>query len=161
MENREFISAADLPNTEAEEVDVLCVENGEMKRKIGINLGGDEKADLVLALAMPIGAGTATEENTSVTIESGSLEAVAAAFEAGRPPVVKCKRYHLSNGFDTSFPIAEGGVYDGNVIYYGGDLTFAFFVPEAYVVRIVMNIDDAEYLEVWRYTLVKSGGQVI
>lgn len=160
MENREFISAANLPNTEADEVDVLCVENGEMKRKIGINLGGDEKADLVLALAMPLDIGAATAETTSVTIESGSLEAVAAALEAGRPPVVKCKRYYLSNGFDTSFPIVEGGVCDCNVFYYGGQLTFAF-VQHAYMVRIIMDIDDAEYLEVWTYALGMSGGQVI
>ena len=29
----ELISAKDLPITEAEEVDVLCVDNGELKRK--------------------------------------------------------------------------------------------------------------------------------
>lgn len=39
-ENIEFISAANLPATEAEEVDVLCVENGELKRKPGASLGG-------------------------------------------------------------------------------------------------------------------------
>ena len=32
-EKIEFVSAADLPATEAEEVDVLCVENGELKKK--------------------------------------------------------------------------------------------------------------------------------
>lgn len=36
----EFISAKDLPISEAEEVDVLCVENGELKRKAGANFGG-------------------------------------------------------------------------------------------------------------------------
>ena len=35
-----LIPAADLPVTEAKEVDVLCVENGELKRKAGANLGG-------------------------------------------------------------------------------------------------------------------------
>lgn len=40
MANREFIAAKDLPVTEAEEVDVLCVENGELKRKAGASLGG-------------------------------------------------------------------------------------------------------------------------
>lgn len=39
-ENIEFISASNLPTTEAEEVDVLCVENGELKRKAGATLGG-------------------------------------------------------------------------------------------------------------------------
>lgn len=40
-ENVEFISAADLPTTDAEEIDVLCVENGELKRKPAANLGGN------------------------------------------------------------------------------------------------------------------------
>lgn len=35
----EFISAKDLPITEAEEVDVLCVDNGELKRKQAKGLG--------------------------------------------------------------------------------------------------------------------------
>lgn len=36
----EFISAKDLPITEVEEVDVLCVDNGELKRKQAKGLGG-------------------------------------------------------------------------------------------------------------------------
>jgi hypothetical protein len=40
MSNIEFISAKDLPTTESNEVDVLCVENGELKRKAGASLGG-------------------------------------------------------------------------------------------------------------------------
>ena len=40
MENIEFISAKDLPTTESNEVDVLCVEKGELKRKEGASLGG-------------------------------------------------------------------------------------------------------------------------
>jgi hypothetical protein len=39
----EFISAKDLPITEAEEVDVLCVENGEMKRKPASGIGGNSE----------------------------------------------------------------------------------------------------------------------
>lgn len=39
-DNINLIPAAELPLTEAEEVDVLCVENGELKRKAGANLGG-------------------------------------------------------------------------------------------------------------------------
>lgn len=44
----EFISAKDLPITEAEEIDVLCVENGEMKRKPASGLGGNTKYDFVI-----------------------------------------------------------------------------------------------------------------
>lgn len=46
----EFISAKDLPTTEAEEVDVLCVENGELKRKPGASLGGGGSYDFIVKL---------------------------------------------------------------------------------------------------------------
>ena len=39
-ENYNLIPAAELPTTEADEVDVLCVEGGELKRKAAANLGG-------------------------------------------------------------------------------------------------------------------------
>ena len=39
-ENYNLIPAAELPTTEADEVDVLCVEGGELKRKPAANLGG-------------------------------------------------------------------------------------------------------------------------
>ena len=48
-ENINFISANELPNTEADEVDVLCVENGEMKRKTGTSLGGSFDAVIDMA----------------------------------------------------------------------------------------------------------------
>ena len=40
MENKEFIAASQLPVTEAKEVNVLCLENGELKQKPAGNLGG-------------------------------------------------------------------------------------------------------------------------
>lgn len=160
MENREFISAANLPVAEGEEVSVLCLENGEMKQKPGASLGG-EKADLVIALTAPAAIATATSDNTSVTIESGSLDAVAEALRAGRPPVVKCKRFYITNGFDTSYPIVEGGVYDCDVLYYNGAITFSFAIPHKYMARIIMDINDAEYLQVWFYPLAMTTIQVI
>lgn len=39
-DNYEFISAANLPTTDAKEVDVICVEGGELKRKPGASIGG-------------------------------------------------------------------------------------------------------------------------
>lgn len=39
-ENYELISAKDLPTTDAKEVDVVCVEGGELKRKPGASIGG-------------------------------------------------------------------------------------------------------------------------
>lgn len=160
-ENIEFIPANELPEAEGEEVSVLCVENGEMKQKPGASLGGGEKADLVIALSMRLDYDSPVSDTTSVSIESGSLEAVVEALRAGRPPVVKCKRYYLQQGFDTSFPIAEGGVYDCNVYYYGGYIDIQFAVPKNNMVKIIMNIDDPEYLEVWAYPLVMTAYQVI
>ena len=40
-ENYEMIAAANLPTTDAKEVDVICVEGGELKRKPGASLGGN------------------------------------------------------------------------------------------------------------------------
>lgn len=160
-ENIEFIPANELPVAEGDEVSVLCVENGEMKQKPANGLGGGEKADLVLALTARFDFDMATAETTTVTIESGSLEAVAEALREGRPPVVKCKRFYLTNGFDTSYPIAEGGVYDCNVYYYGGDIHIHFIANLLYMVRIVMNIDDPDFLEVWAYPLMMTTIQVI
>lgn len=163
MANREFIAAKDLPVTEAEEVNVLVVDpsTGELTQKAGANLGG-EKVDLVLSLTAPGSSGTTpTSENTSVAIESGSLDAIAEAMRAGRPPVVKCKRFYITNGFDTSYPIVEGGVYDCDVLYYNGAIHMQFAIPRNYMVKIIMDIDDPDYLQVWFYPLVMTTIQVI
>lgn len=160
-ENINFIPANELPVAEGEEVSVLCLEDGEMKQKPGASLGGGEKADMVIALTAPFSSSNPGSGNTTIAIEIGSLDAVAEALREGRPPVVKCKRYHVTNGFDTSYPILEGGVYDCDVYYYGGLVTFSFCVPREYMMRIVMSIDDPEYLEVWAHPLVMTGYQVI
>ena len=39
-ENIELIAAKDLPTTEAEEVSVLCIDNGELKQKPSASFGG-------------------------------------------------------------------------------------------------------------------------
>lgn len=39
-DNIEFVAAKDLPVSESESVDVLCVDDGELKRKPAANLGG-------------------------------------------------------------------------------------------------------------------------
>lgn len=160
-ENIEFISANELPVAEGDEVSVLCLENGEMKQKPANGLGGGEKADLVLALTIPVNLNPPTADNTTVTIESGNLEAVVEALRAGRPPVVKCKRFYITQGFDTSFPIVEGGVYDCDVLYYNGGVNISFAVPSNYMMRIVMDIDDPEYLQVWVHPLSMTTIQVI
>ena len=73
MKNIEFIPASSLPTTEAEEVDVLCVENGELKRKAGATLGsgggGSMEVDIVLSDSN-FYSGTATFSKTYDEIKS-------------------------------------------------------------------------------------------
>lgn len=160
--NINFIPANELPEAEGDEVSVLCIENGELKQKAASGLGGGgEKTDMVIALTAPFSYGEPESGNTTVAIESGSLEAVAEALREGRPPVVKCKRYHVTNGFDTSYPILEGGVYDCDVYYYSGWVHFSFCVPRDYMMRITMDINDPDFLEVWLHPLMMTGWQVI
>lgn len=75
MANIEFIPAKDLPTTEGNEVDVLCVENGELKRK-AISLGGDPEYDLILRVV----GGWDEESGNQTVIEyeviQGSYDAV-------------------------------------------------------------------------------------
>jgi len=75
MANIEFIPAKDLPTTEGSEVDVLCVENGELKRK-AISLGGDPEYDLILRVV----GGWDEESGNQTVIEyeviQGSYDAV-------------------------------------------------------------------------------------
>lgn len=85
MENREFISAADLPVAEGDEVSVLCLENGEMKQKPGASLsGGSTKWDAVIDIV----GGTGVNVADSLTLTSGSYDAVKAKIEAGELPNV-------------------------------------------------------------------------
>lgn len=160
-EKIELIPAAELPVAESDDVEALVIEGGELKRKEGTSLGGGEQADLVIALNCPNYIDMATAKNTTVTIESGSLDAVVEALREGRSPVVKCKRFYITNSFETSFPIVEGGVYDCDVLYYTGRITFSFALPLNFMAHITMDIDDAEYLEVWLHHLVMTTVQVI
>ena len=59
-ENIELIAAKDLPTTEAEEVSVLCIDNGELKQKPGASFGGGGGYITV--------ADSADMENATVTI---------------------------------------------------------------------------------------------
>ena len=110
--------------------------------------GGSAEPDLVIALTAPFNYGNFVG-HTTVAIESGSLEAVAEAFIAGRSPVVKIKHFYVTHGFDTSFPIVEGAVYDCSVLFYAGDVVMFFMVPPYFGAHIVMNIDDPDFLEMY------------
>lgn len=54
MENKEFIAASQLPVTEAKEVNVLCLDNGELKQKPAGNLGGSGGGYVITDLTMEV-----------------------------------------------------------------------------------------------------------
>ena len=86
MENREFISAANLPTTEANEVDVLCVENGELKRKAASGLGGGNYDAVILVNEWY--NEPADEYGVTFTLESGSHEALVNIINSGKMPKI-------------------------------------------------------------------------
>ena len=75
MENIEFIPASNLPITEGSEVDVLCVENGELKRK-AISLGGDPEYDLILRVVGGWDEESGNQIVTEYEVIQGSYDAV-------------------------------------------------------------------------------------
>lgn len=123
--------------------------------------GGSSEPDLVIGLTMPIHSLAATSENTTVTIESGSLLAVAEAFRAGKCPVVKVKRNYVTNGFDTSFPVVEIGEYDCEVFYYDVYIIVNVCIPPITGVKIQFSVDDADYLKVTLFAHGYTGITVI
>ena len=79
-ENINFISASELPITEGTEVDLLCVENGELKRKAGASLG-DSGYDAII---------TTTDflDINAYTLVNGTYEKLKAKLLNNTPPNV-------------------------------------------------------------------------
>ena len=119
-ENINFISATGLPEATGEEVSVLCLENGEMKQKPANGLGGGEKPDMVITVTGC--SSSTTVNNDNYTITEGSLDAVFAAFRAGRYPIIKIRYYKNDN--DAYYVIREE--YDAYVYKYGEQLWVAY-----------------------------------
>lgn len=85
-ENIEFIAAKDLPVSEAEEVEVLCLENGELKRKAakGLSGGGGCVIDLVESTELNFDA----QQSVITTV---NYDTFAQKWWDGCPIIVKCK----------------------------------------------------------------------
>lgn len=79
MENINFIPANELPATEAEEVEVLCLDAGELKRKPAANLGGGGGG-----YCLKVSADQVTTDGTANTITANRDEMVL-ALEKGIP----------------------------------------------------------------------------
>lgn len=117
----EFIAAKDLPVTEAEEVDVLCVENGEMKRKPAKGLGGNSY-DLKVRLWLEL------DENEKVIrkgeVLEGSFETVKQKFDSELPALALVIE-----------DCSNAGEWDGDVYKYIGETNMsASYNPD--------NLDD-------------------
>lgn len=118
-ENINFISATELPEATGEEVSVLCLENGEMKQKPANGLGGGETPDMVITVT---GHSNTAASNGNYTITEGSVDAVFAAFRAGRYPIVKIRYY---NGNNDSYTV-EREEYNAYASIYGEQLWFVY-----------------------------------
>lgn len=140
-EKIEFIPAKDLPVAEGDEVDVLCVENGELKRKEGASLGGGSvAADMIITVN---GMSSIALANGNYEITEGSIENVFKAFHEGRYPVLKI-RFHYNENDAYSATREE---YTASVCTYGEVLWFGFMVSDPYsavnlkVHKVYMNSD--------------------
>lgn len=107
MENIEFIAAQNLPVTEAEEVDVLCVVNGELKRKPAEGIGGGAYViDLMDSTELDVGAAQST-------ITTVNYDDFAQKWWDGCPIVVKCNYMGMSatmHPFGILYNSEDGGM---------------------------------------------------
>lgn len=127
-EKIELIPASELPVAEGDEVDVLCVENGELKRKEGASLGGGnnaETSDLVIGIN-GWGAGIDTSDN--ITFVEGNINNVLSAFSEGRTPVVKF-RFFMESQSDYCY---YGYECYASVYRYGSELYVGYIYPGVY-----------------------------
>lgn len=152
------INEVEILETVSDEAHVLVEEAGAIKRVPKTEVGGAGKADMVIKLSSPVITNNSTAENTTVTIESGSLQAVIDVLRNGEVPVVKVNHFYT---VEESIPIIEGGVYNCSVLHYGEYLHFSFAIPAQYMMRIIMSIDDPDYLEVWVCPLAMTITQII
>lgn len=125
MSNIEFIPANELPTTEANEVDVLCVENGELKRKAGASLGGGT-VDMVIKYSFEIddeGAHT----NRTYELISGSYEEVRNKLKNLQPVSVYLVAQNPANGYMWQEPSISIGLCEGDCAYDFGDCVEVYF----------------------------------
>lgn len=92
MENINLIPANDLPLAGGEQVEVLCLENGEMKRKPADGLGGSSYDAVILFTRDP------DNERDTLELESGSYAKIHAKIMAGEIVSVAMKTVELSGG---------------------------------------------------------------
>lgn len=126
-EDINLIPVTELPVAEGDSVEVICLENGEMKRKPAEGLGGDEKYDMVIRTSCrpDYGSDVTDLDPANVSIIEGGFSNVLAAINENRVPVVLVETYHNDGNSGMLFSrtyasiYAYGGVYEC-VYFYGG-----------------------------------------
>ncbi len=111
MENIEFIPAKDLPAAETNEVDVLCVENGELKRK-AISLGGDTEYDLILRVVGEYDEESGSDIVIEYEVIQGDYEAVKQKIDNLIMPKVLLSEEFQNGDYTTK------GVYENGASWY-------------------------------------------
>lgn len=119
--NIELIPASELPVAEGTEVDVLCVENGELKRKEGASLGGgvktvngiepDENGDVEVSSGVRTVNGIEPDDNGNVEVGGGS---------SNGPKMLHVKFFSSNSGTYTcshTFGDIEKIINDGDMVY--------------------------------------------
>lgn len=128
MENREFISAKDLPTTEAEEVNVLCLENGELKQKPAKGLGGGGGGfDLILF------SGSNVDERYII---QGDYNTVKEKIDNNQPTFVMVRHWYGNPGEsineNTSTFICSCMYNNGYVEDLPDDALHIYYAPDGY-----------------------------
>lgn len=120
----EFIPAGELPELEAENVDVLAVDpaTGALGRKSGASLGGTAGYDVIFGLVNDYASSTTSIPIITASLEAGSYAAVAAKVLTG-PVFAMLKTTDISSsGIET----LEGPSTTCNVFVGGDYISFTF-----------------------------------
>lgn len=126
-DNYNLIPAAELPLTEAKEVDVLCVDNGELKRKAGANLGGGGGYVIhVPADATPDFETPGDDGSLNVNISSVSYDEFIDVLLAGGSLWLDFTALFVALGMD-------GGAF------YGTTMTWTYVPGVGIVVRVAIS----------------------
>lgn len=172
MENKfELIPASELPVAEGNEVDVLCVENGELKRKEGASLDGGVKSvngitpdesgdvevssgnepDLIIEFDAESVDGGGRIVGNKFTITKGSIQGILEACVEHRRPTAKVVLHNIPDRL-----FSDGGAptwayaceVDATVQRYGETVYIIFLVTGATdenIYRYVMVFDPGDY----------------
>lgn len=94
MENMNFIPANNLPVAEGDEVEVLCLENGEMKRKSASGLGGGNFIQINSTGGFDADGHGLPNVYEPITAEM--FEAIVTGFESGHAfTIILCQIDHI------------------------------------------------------------------